>query len=263
MKLIRIIRWSAIILLLVSAFLVIARPLPARYLVVTSDTQQALFALFAAITTIVAGFRLSVDNPFRRIWLLTGFGLLLWSGGDFCWWLLEAVIGIAPFPSVADVFWSLGYIPLFAGLVYAYRKLGARPTAISIVVSAILVGILLIDSFVFLFIPVLAGKIGVIEKVLDLGYPIGDAVLMVPIIFTLLTTRFKTTSGLWKWMLLGLTLRIVADSLFSYMTFNNSFSSGGYLDVLWMSGYFVFWMTSLSQIERDLRERSGAFFPTD
>src|SRR5688500_2921744 len=54
-------------------------------------------------------FRLALSyrggEVLRTIWLLLGFGLMLWGGGEILWGMYYFILEIDPYPSLADWLW--------------------------------------------------------------------------------------------------------------------------------------------------------------
>jgi hypothetical protein len=74
-----------------------------------ADLASLPLSLFAA----VAGWRVardtSLDPRVRRAWLILGVSSFASFLGDVLWFYLEGVLGVPPFPSVADLFYLLFY----------------------------------------------------------------------------------------------------------------------------------------------------------
>ncbi|NWG10830.1 hypothetical protein HXY33_03640 [Candidatus Bathyarchaeota archaeon] len=70
------------------------------------------------------------------IWLCFTVGLFLWFVGEAIWMGYAVILGVEiPYPSVADAFWLIGYIPLFVALYLYVRLFGAALTRKDLVVS--------------------------------------------------------------------------------------------------------------------------------
>lgn len=113
----------------------------------------------------------------------------------------------------------------------------------------IVFGLILVISFVFIFLPVILSKISFVEKLLDLLYPLGDLLILGPALFTLLALRYGVLGRPWTMVLTGFTLMSLADILFSYLTFFEIYQTGHPVDLLWIAGYLIVGLASVNQIE--------------
>jgi diguanylate cyclase (GGDEF)-like protein len=131
----------------------------------------------AAVVTARAARALS-GGP-RRAWVLLALGLSTWVAGDAAWTFFERVLGIDPFPSVADVAYVASYPLLAAGLVRAFpAPPGRRPVWLLDAVMVASGGLLML--WLLVLGPALEGwsedPVGTVVGAL---YPAGDAVLLV------------------------------------------------------------------------------------
>ncbi|MFQ5891588.1 MAG: hypothetical protein ACE5HW_02190, partial [Candidatus Methanofastidiosia archaeon] len=70
-------------------------------------------------------FQVHKMTEFRWIGKFFAIIFALWLLGELTWTIYEDFFGIEPFPSLADLFWFLGYVPLFyliLRILYLYRK---------------------------------------------------------------------------------------------------------------------------------------------
>jgi len=66
----------------------------------------------------------NIGSRLSKIWLCFAFGMLLWFLGELGWTVYTMVLNVEiPYPSIADVFWLSGYVPLFIALLLYMRLL--------------------------------------------------------------------------------------------------------------------------------------------
>jgi hypothetical protein len=59
------------------------------------------------------------EEYFSIIWLCFSIGLGLWFLGETTWAIFTLILGVEiPFPSIADIFWLIGYIPNFYIIIF-------------------------------------------------------------------------------------------------------------------------------------------------
>jgi len=160
-----------------------------------------------AVACIVIGvrrFRPSVP----RAWLAIAGGLFFWFVGDLLWGIYE-VVGRDPFPSVADIFYLVGYPLIALGLGLAARlRSGHVGTETGTLIDGLLVAVLgLLLAWVYLIDPILDDTtLTAGQKVVSIAYPIGDVLLVAIAARFVMGTSWHIPS---LWLLvsaLGLTL---------------------------------------------------------
>src|SRR5947207_3307976 len=120
------------------AYLVIGSALSAAYFAVPAsrpDLQHAVYQAIglSALAAIVLGTRRNRPGP---AWTAMFAGIALWVSGDSYWNAYRWVTGReAPFPSAADAFYLLAYLPLLFAIVLLVR--GGRPRASGLVAASI------------------------------------------------------------------------------------------------------------------------------
>jgi hypothetical protein len=181
-------------------------------------------------------------------------GLLLWAAGEAIWGYYELVLQQdTPFPSVADVLWTLGYIPLIYSVASQYLPLHAsvdRPRRILMVATVSVVAILTVWLVI---LPILTDpEAGTpVEMFFNLAYPFGDLFLIA--FATALVSAFRGGELMLAWgpITAGIILDSIADLLFSYGNWHGLYYPEGELnflsavfDMLYISAYVV-WTVGL------------------
>jgi diguanylate cyclase len=199
------------------------------------------------------------DNA-RLAWLLILIGISL----NFVAESLYAVLEIGyqmdmneTFPTVADVFWCLGYIPLFGGLVLMfmeYKKSGlplGRPPVYTAIVSGALLIFFVLGYF--LLKPILEDEeTDPLAKFFYFYYPLADLMLVVPAaILMYITSLFGSSaiSNSWRVMAIGFLCFAMADLLYAYLGWHDLYGNGNLIDVLWHAGYLLIGLSGLYQKE--------------
>ncbi len=181
-------------------------------------------------------------------------GLILWAAGEATWSFYELVLRQeTPFPSFADVVWTLGYIPLVYALASQYLPIRLtidRPRRILIVASVVL---MLALTLWLVIVPILTDpEAGTpVEMLFTLAYPVGDIILL-SFGAALATAFLGGELGMaWGPIAAGIILLSIADLLFSYGTWNGLYYPDGRLnflsslfDTLYISAYVV-WTVGL------------------
>jgi hypothetical protein len=166
--------------------------------------------------------RLEADNPIRPAWRTLGIGLGATFLGQLSLAPYQIVTGRSPFPSIADVFFVAGYPFLIGAIVSfigAYRAVGFPVGSMR---ERVVVGAVVVAAAVAIGIPILprllAADSPLGEKVLNLGYPALDFVLLMPLAVLLRATLGLAGSHVgrvWQALLGGFVLVCVADIVFA------------------------------------------------
>jgi two-component system cell cycle sensor histidine kinase/response regulator CckA len=170
----------------------------------------------------------------RNAWRCFGICLLLWSAGDTIWAIYGLVGKVAPYPSIADLLYLAGYLPLIAGVVIyvtGRRRASLLRSAIDMALIAIPVGLIVWELVILPYIHS-AG----LSDVVGLLYPILDLVLF-GVAFTLVVSPGQRTDT----HLLGIAILVllVADTLYSADLLTGTYHTGIWYDGGWLIAYVI------------------------
>ena len=184
----------------------------------------------SAVATIAAGIRWH-RPPRRSAWWLIAAAQGLFVAGDALFSINELVLGIEPFPSLADALYLPGYPVLAAGLaMLALSRRGGRDTAGVIDAAIIAIGFGLL-SWVLVMVPYFQDpSLGLVELLVSLAYPVGDVLLLA------LAARLATTPGrrpvAFRLLIASLAVMFAADMAFSVLALqgaDTAVTDAGYL----------------------------------
>ena len=159
-----------------------------------------------------------------------GINRLLWWGLFISWtfwmvaqfyWAIAAFVGQEiPYPSWADFFWIVGYIPMYYALWIRLRSL---PRIISPLQNlgiwiSTLVGLSLTIWFVLLPIIQYSDPSAILESVLNVLYPLLDLFLLILVLRIFFLYQPGAHGRAWIWFSAGFILMAFSDLAFSYAT---------------------------------------------
>jgi len=189
----------------------------------------------------------SFGSRLSKIWLCFALGMMLWFLGELGWAVYTMVLNIEiPYPSIADVFWLSGYVPLFIALLLYVQLLKPALSSKMFLGGAIVVASVSAPTFPMLIMPVLAGasEQDLITLGVSLAYPSLDLTLFLEAIVGLMvftTTRLKSRVGrAWHFINVAIIFNVVADMAFSYTTMEGTYYNGHPLDLLFHWAYLLF-----------------------
>jgi hypothetical protein len=182
-----------------------------------------------------------------KIWLGFTLGMLLWFLGECGWTVYTMVLNVKiPYPSIADVFWLSGYVPLFFALLFYVELFQPAISMRLFLVASIIVASVSALVFSSLMIPVLASasQQNFVTLGISLAYPGLDLFLFLEAILGLLVFTFTRLKGrigaAWHFINAAILINVIADMAFSYTTLDGTYYNGHPLELLYHFGYILF-----------------------
>jgi hypothetical protein len=225
-----------------------------------SDFLPVLCAFISCVCLFYAfkGFK---EYDYAKVaWLLIFSGIFLDFMAESTYGILEIVYHIDMnnvFPTIADVFWCLGYIPLFIGLsmmLIGYKRSGLPMGNEKLYVFLTI--IFMVISFVvvyFILLPIIQDKeTDIISKIYYMFYPIADLIIVILAVLLMYITSLLgkgLVSRPWKFLYIGFVFFTIADLLYSYLSWQDLYGNGNLIDVAWHFGYLAVGLAGLYQTE--------------
>ncbi len=238
--------WT-VVLLTVSTFIFIAYQLfqlgDAKQISLIADAMQAILS----IATVILAWRVtrhqSIDNDSRRAWRITTASFLFYSFGHSLWFYYSSILGIEPFPSIADAgFW--GFYPLMLCALLSFPT--AKTSKSDKLKFGIDVGIVLLGGTTavwhFIIRPTIetSAEGAWLMTALNLSYVVGDLVLLLGIATVLLRMSAQVNKVALLTIVFGLLSIAVADIGFAFFTLQGTYSSGHWIDNFFILGLLMF-----------------------
>ncbi|MEM4255020.1 MAG: hypothetical protein QXR53_01685 [Candidatus Norongarragalinales archaeon] len=224
------------------------KTLDAGSVFIAGNVLNVAFSFYAVYYTLAAFVASQYDKENRRFWLFVHMGILAWFFGDVAWLVQEVLLHIpAPFPSVSDVFWVLGYPLLIFALVKWFGKFVLGETRLSQFNVIAGIGASIISAILVFSAPSIftAGTTG-LERTINLTYIAGDFLLFVvslsiALILSEEATQFGYKQTRWYWMLLAFAFaaRSIFDIIFGYLVEKDLYQTGHQVDFLYYAGYLA------------------------
>jgi hypothetical protein len=190
------------------------------------NLAKLAFLAIAAGAAIGSAMQFEHDNPMRGTWRLFAAGFVTFAAGQAVLCTYQAVLRLpSPFPSVADGFFMCSYPLLLAALFRAIRAYGATGYPIGTALERAGTGgavaaLAAIVGYPTLR-PVAAMPAPPLETFLNLGYPVLDLAVLVPVAILLrIAIRFRGGEvwKVWAGLLAGFALMCIGDILFAHFT---------------------------------------------
>jgi hypothetical protein len=223
------------------------------YAVIPPDSSQFnnLTSLFYDTSVLLSAIALFYVFSFYgrksfegKFWFLMGVGMFLWFIAEVIWYYYIAN-DIEPFPSVADFFFIAAYFPIIGGVVYRakYSKPSFDAKKIGIVVGSVL--LMLIPSYIWVAHPILGDTTyGFWDMFFSMSYIVLDLVLFAFAAMIALYWGSQVSKG-WYLISFGLAVMTVADVIFAWMEYNESYDPR--IELAWVVFYLLFAVGAIYQ----------------
>ena len=203
-----------------------------------SNTAEAAFSMIPLLLCVYA---VRTKTPFIKSTQWFAFGFLLFSLGEVAYSIYALFLGIAiPYPSIADLFWLIGYVFILVGMVvfiWPFR-IAIKRESLEIAIGFSAMFSVLLAAFLVLQVMPMSSDL--VTTVVGLVYPFpAVALLFVSIIGFLLFWGGKVARG-WYVLALGALLFSIGDLLFSYAIARGMYFVGDPLELLFDYGYVCF-----------------------
>src|SRR2546425_5718275 len=190
------------------------------------------------LTAAVLTWRLGSDESLKRrarvAWRTAALAMFFYTGGDLLWAYYELVLGIDPFPSLADVGYLLFYPTLMIGLMtfpFAPRS-KASQTKFWLDAGTVLLGAWMGIWYFVLGPTALAEHADRLSALLASAYPIGDLVLIFSTAVLLFRQPEIGNRHVLGILAAGITSFLVADVAFGYLDLRSSYQAGDWRDAV-------------------------------
>jgi two-component system sensor histidine kinase/response regulator len=217
-----------------------------RITIAVDDIGEGVAALIAAICCALAARRNTARAQLG--WTLLSASAATWCAGEIVWSVYEVGLGVSvPYPSAADAGF-LGAIPLAAAGVLAFFS-PPRGTSTSF-------RLWLDGAIIFLALFFVSWTLGLkivfedtstplLEKVVNLAYPVGDIVIGTVLVLAIRRARDEAHGRLLL-VLGGLAANSLADTTFALLKANGTYGAiGSVLDAGWVAGYLMIGLAAL------------------
>lgn len=216
-----------------------------------SDLMTPIISFLVVISLFYAAKQSTVFGHRVQIaWALLAFAQLSFTIGEIIWAILEVGLGQSPFPSYADIFFTI-YYPLFAIGIFLLPRNSFNTESIyrtTIDLGIVMISVALI-FWIFLIIPTVETIRGSgLEAILSLNYIVADFVLLFVLLDMLFNKIRSFTDSSLILLAAGVTALVFTDIAFAYQSLQNTYVSGSFIDTGWVLGYLLIGLAAVYQI---------------
>ncbi len=205
--------------------------------IVTDIIYIPVTGIFVASAAMMVS-RFGTVGSHGKAWLFFLGAAVTWFLAETLWTVFELVYNENPFPSIADVFYLIGY-PLFFGFLVYYLKPIRKAISKKMVVTAIIISASVVIPIIYIsdsYDP----KVTALENILSTAYPVGDAIILVPSLIGVSLFFRGEVNFTWSLVCIGIIFFTVGDLGFQFTTFNNTYYTGHPVDIVLMWSYIMF-----------------------
>jgi hypothetical protein len=205
--------------------------LPLRLMMESPNLHEGLYAAFYLYGTalqvvfsaviLVLAFRIGVRESVGKQWLLLGAGVAMYAIGDVIWTVLELFMGIDPYPSIADIFYTAEYVFFLAAIFLAIRSYrGIVKLRVPLIYGVVVAAAGLAAVYSLLLRPYIFADSAGLELLVSTLYPVGDVVFMLAPVVSLALVVAQLGAGRlarpWWVVVAGALVFALSDSFYSY-----------------------------------------------
>lgn len=188
---------------------------------ITPFEALAAFAMAALAWKMNSG---RCGGGISRVYASYALGVGLWFLAECTWSLYALVFGFSiPFPSMADVFWLVGYVPLLIALLlqaWPFRELlvSRKQVALTLGMFGLAISLLMVT-----IPPILLQNQNLVAVSVSVAYPLLDTLLLTVAVPVFLIFRKGSYWHPALIVIVGIVLQLVGD-----LAFNQSILAGAY-----------------------------------
>jgi hypothetical protein len=252
-KQLRLHPWEILIITLAVVYLILDIVLFKKNPNIIININIILNPLLAATVAVVAFLltrRIGAGNPNRPLWSGLTIGWVLWAIAEILNTIPIFTGKETTYPSTADIFWMLGYLPMIFAFLQRQRvapiELNRNNKILSWAIALLVIGF----TGYFILFPVVRdfNPNYVLESILNLLYPLMDLTLLLLVLRSFFAFIQGTYGQARLWVAIGFFFKTLSDLVYCYLTGINryyhyglvDFSSVFLVDYCYTVGYLFF-----------------------
>ncbi|MFP7474229.1 DUF4084 domain-containing protein [Niallia taxi] len=197
----------------------------------------------------------------KTYWLLLVIGMICYLIAEGIWFVYENLLKLeVSFPGSPDIFYILQMI--FFLLAFIYKMLKDRNKHLFtkfLFDVAIVLTVASTFSWHFIITPMLSPGVSTFSLLISIAYPIGDLALYFGCLSIFLGRQKYFTSREIVLIMLGLSVQIVADSIYLYVISINNYTSGSLIDPLFIMGLLLVGLSGIVGKEKKRETNTNKF----
>ncbi len=209
-------------------------------------TLYLIFPIAAALVAVYTSRIHNFNNANGRALLLITVGLVCWGVAETITYTLNSFTDNTQYPTIANLFLLLSYPIIGVGIYQGYVAAEIKLKQVNkTLLYAVLLASLILTALVAYFGVYQAydPDADVLSNIVNIGYGVGDLVLIIASMMTILVAREYKGGKLatfWKTMALGFFLFLIADIMFAMH--GGQYTDDLYekfMELTWIAAYIV------------------------
>ena len=190
------------------------------FVISLNDTVSIPTSIGTALLSLALWNRLKTSRVNRILWGSLLAGWTLWAIAEALWAILDYFSAEIPYPSAADFFWLLGYIPLALGLHTRLREIPLKPNETQRIALWVTSLAVILITVIFVLPPILQSSESarLLEYIIGIAYPVADLILLLIALRLLFFYQGGDYGFGWSLLIVGFVLTTFADLVFAYTT---------------------------------------------
>ena len=196
-----------------------------KFIFALNSSLNTPLAILVVICAVSVWRMLANDKQTRLLWFSFLAGWILWALAETIWTVFSLLGKEVPYPSPADLFWILGYLPILIGLVIRNRTIPMKPNWFQRLLMWGLSLAVVIITVIFVLAPIIRDfdPQRLIECIINLAYPLLDLLVVVVVLRLLFMYEEGDFGFCWRLLALGFVFMTVSDLLFTYSTWQGTY----------------------------------------
>jgi hypothetical protein len=200
-----------------------------------------------AILAVYTSLRFGLGGTLGKAWLFFAIFGGLWFIAEMIWAYNDLILGIDPYPSIADVFWLVGYPLIFTFMLF-YLKFVKKAISKEKIVFAVIIPLVIIGLTIAVALQIkVEDGFGVF--LLTVSYPILDSIILAPAIIGIILFLKGEVDLLWSLISLGILSVSIADIGFFITQYNFTYYTGHPIEIFFYWAYILFSFGVYSQLK--------------
>jgi diguanylate cyclase (GGDEF)-like protein len=213
-----------------------------------------LVSASSAVALLIGCWRRLPRGKPRVPWLFLGFSQVIYAVADICFYVSHNLLGDPTFPAVADALYLLHYPLVVVGLILLIRRRTPGRDLASVLDAATLAVAVGMLSWLYLIGPqARAGSLSLVT-VVSMAYPVMDLAMFAVALRLILGPGRRPAS----FILLAMNLLAIftADTVYVMQQLNGTYTTGNFLDAVWLSGNLALGAAALHPTLGRVEERA-------
>lgn len=206
----------------------------------------AICAWLAAILALRASRIFEPGVSSRRVWVLFGAGMTALAISETLWIAYHVTGQPVPYPSLVDILWGIGFLPILASLVLQYRALHVQLSRRQRLLGlAAYLGLLFLVLFVSLdYILSNPGEVAVMQLLVSAYYLVASLGVVFLATLSLMYLEGGLIARPWYYLVGSILMFAVGGLAFSFGTWTNTYETGSNFvsaisDIGYLAGYLL------------------------